>query len=584
MNRLVWVVSALLTSGLYGWTQGVEPLDPSAVNPKPVQPRRSKNVDRPKVVRSPEGDKPLIASNPTLAIKGVIIVKSMAEIQENGVPNATGIVVKDIPFLAGWAAHPEPPFLGRTLTENAIRDIQESIILYCREHGKLLVDVILPEQNIESGVLQLWFLEGKVEKLTVKNEGKKWFKDKFILSQVRLHPGDGLDSNQLNQDLNWLNNNPFRRVDVNFKPGGKLGLTEVDLEVQDRFPVRPYLGYENSGTRFTHPDRLLAGLNWGNAFGLDHQFNYQYSTDLEFDLVKAHSASYIAPLPWRHSLMVYGSYVDARAEFPGGTTADGHSWQTSARYSVPLPEIAKYRHEVSVGFDFKRSDNNLLSGGTTVLQDSETDVAQFVVGYSGALPDPYGRSSFGLEFNYSPGGLTSNNKSAEFENLRKGTKADYFYARLNVTRLTRLPWDFSWVLNGWAQLATERLLPSEELALGGYNTIRGYDERVLTGDEGWILSNEIRSPALPLGNITGIRDAKDELQVLGFFDCGGARVIDPTGADGANPNKTLASVGAGMRYTVGRNLSFRLDYGFPLMEKSINERSSRVHLGALLSF
>ena len=50
-------------------------------------------------------------------------------------------------------------------------------------------------------------------------------------------------------------------------------------------------------------------------FGLDQQLNYQYATDAKFDLVHANSASYLIPLPWRHTLMFYGSYVEGRADF-----------------------------------------------------------------------------------------------------------------------------------------------------------------------------------------------------------------------------------------------------------------------------
>ena len=59
---------------------------------------------------------------------------------------------------------------------------------------------------------------------------------------------------------NWLNNNPFRQVDVVFKPGEKLGATDVELDVNDRLPFRPYVGYEDSGTRFTGPDRFITGF------------------------------------------------------------------------------------------------------------------------------------------------------------------------------------------------------------------------------------------------------------------------------------------------------------------------------------
>jgi hemolysin activation/secretion protein len=539
-------------------------------------------TEHPKSPRpNPAGDKPIIADKPTLAITGIVIVKSRTEVQESGL-SVTGLQVKDIPFLSkpGFTRVVQP-FLGRLLTENAIRDLEDQIILYCRERGKLLVDVILvPEQNIETGVIQLWFLEGKVGEVTVKNEGHKWFTDQFILKNVRLRPAGTVDSLKLTEDLNWLNGNPFRQVDVAFKPGKGLGLTDVELQVVDRVPFRPYFGYEDSGTRFTGEDRLLTGFNWGNAFGLDHQFNYQYSTDTSFDLLRAHSASYLAPLPWRHTLMVYGSYVDAKAKFPGGTTADGHSWQASGRYSVPLRDVGKYRHEVSAGFDFKRSNNNLLSGGTNVLQNSDTDIAQLALGYSGAAPDHYGKTSFGLEGYYSPGGFTDGNSDTNFSQLRADSKAQYFYGRLNVERITRLPYDFSWVLRGWGQVASERLLPSEELALGGFNTIRGYDERVVVGDNGWIINNELRTPAIPLG----LLGMADQLQILGFFDYGAIRLIDPTSADGKDPDKTLYSAGVGFRYTVSRHLSLRFDYGFPLTQKEINAANSRFHTGVLLSF
>jgi hemolysin activation/secretion protein len=587
MKSLSLIAIGLVASAFYGRAQ--DSLAPSAVTPKQpesavsTQPRQGQQhfkSPRP----NPAGDKPIIADKPDLRITGVVLVKTRAEVQDATL-SVTGLQVRDIPFLnKPDFNHVIQPFIGKILTENAIRDLEDAIILYCRNRGKLLVDVILvPEQNIENGVIQLWFLEGKVGHLSVKNEGHKWFTDQFILKNVRLRPDGPINSIQLTEDLNWLNGNPFRQVDVAFKPGNALGLTDVDLQVVDRVPFRPYVGYENSGTRFTGEDRLLGGFNWGNAFGLDHQLNYQYSTDVNFDLVKAHSASYLAPLPWRHNLLFYGSYVEGKADFSSiGSTesAKARSWQVSGRYSVPLPNLGKYRHEAAVGFDFKRSNNDLLAGGTNILQTSDTDIAQIAGSYSGLMPDHWGETSFGVELYYSPGGITDNNSDADFSALRTNAPANYFYGRLNIERITRLPYNFSWVLRAWGQLSSDRLLPSEELALGGYNTIRGYDERVVIGDNGWIINNELRSPPMPLG----LLGFQDQLQILGFFDYGGLRLIDPIPADGLNVNNTLYSTGVGLRYTVSHHVSFRFDYGIPLIHKEINAESSRFHAGVLVSF
>jgi len=346
MNKVLFVTCLLFFSVLSGHGQ-FSPLPPE-VAPKGAPPGPTTPVVvLSKSPRSPSGDKPINPDQPNLAIQAIAIVKTRAEIQEAGIPEAKGLMIKDIPVLdqPDFRQMVQTRFLGKIITENTIRDLQDAVILYCRAHGKLLVDVILPEQNIDNGALQMWLLEGKVGKVTVKNEGHKWFQDQFIKSGVRLRPAEPLDADALNKDLDWLNTNPFRQVEINFKPGEKLELSDVELTVNDRIPFRPYVGYEDSGTQFAGPDRFVTGFNWGNALWLDHQLNYQYTTDTDFDLVKAHSMSHIVPLPWRHKLMLYGAYVDAKARFADGvTTGSGTSWQVSGRYSVPLPDINSYRH------------------------------------------------------------------------------------------------------------------------------------------------------------------------------------------------------------------------------------------------
>jgi len=579
-----FILLSLLAAPFASFAQ-VDRMTPSAVVPKePPQKVPRDGITAPqRTSREPSGDKPYVPDQPNLKINGIVIVKSDKDVVLDGRPDVTGIVIKDIPFLdhPDFRAMLTARHLGRPLTENAIRDLEDDIIVYCRDRGKLLVDVILLEQTIPAnGTIQLWFLEGRVRKVVITNPGHKWFKDSLFSSELHLRPGEPLDSRVLRKDLDWLNTNPFRQVDAAFKPGDKLGTTDVDIHVEDRLPFRPYIGYENSGTTNTGPNRLIGGFNWGNAFGLDHQLNYQYAMDVQNEFVSAHAASYIIPLPWRHTVMVYGSYVDARADSGDASqTPKGTSWQASIRYSIPLPEIYMYRHEVALGFDFKRGNNNLLSGGVTVAS-TDVDIAQFAVGYNGLLPDKYGKTSLGVEGYYSPGGITSFNDDESFDELRKDSKAEYGYVRANAERTTRLPYNFSWVVRGLAQWSSERLQPSEEIAEGGYNTVRGYNERVFAGDYGYIINNELRTPPFALG-LFGL---EDQMQFLGFFDFGYARVKDFDPNNDGIRERTLESAGVGVRYTVSRNFSLRFDYGFPLRDLEVNGHNHNVHLGAILSY
>jgi hemolysin activation/secretion protein len=574
----------LITGPVGALAQAVDRMTPSAVVPKAPPEKVPRGVlNFPEYSeRKPAGNKAYVPDQPALKINGIIIVKTKEEVVLDGVPNATGIIIKGIPFLD------RPDFrkllttrhLGQPLTENSIRDLEDDIIIYSREHGKLLVDVVLLEQNVPpSGSIQLWFLEGKVGKVVVNNPGHKWFKDSLFSSQLHLRPGAPLDSQQLRKDLDWLNTNPFRQVDAAFKSGGELGVTDLEIKVDDRIPFRPYVGYENSGTTNTGPNRLLTGFNWGNAFGLDHQLNYQYATDIQSEFVWAHSASYIIPLPWRHTLLIYGSYVDAKVNSGDASQVPkGTSWQTSIRYTAPLWDIYNYHHEIALGFDFKRGNNDIISGGTTSLH-TDVDIDQFAFGYNGLAQDRYGKTSLGVEAYYSPGDMTEFNNDTDFNQLRPGSKANYFYLRGNAERSTRLPCNFSWILRGWAQWASQRLQPSEELAIGGYNTVRGYNERVFAGDYGYIINNELRTPPFSLG-LFGL---EDQIQFLAFFDLGYARVRDFQPTD-LVADRVLYSPGVGVRYNVARNFALRFDYGVPLTEKEVNGHNPNVHFGAILSF
>ncbi len=578
---------ALLSCLVTAQAQNNDPNAPTELAPK----LPTKKIAPGKLPDQPvPGELPDVPGEPVMIpnLHGLIIVKTKEEIKTEGASDVTGLKVMDIPLLSGADFQAlMAPYFGRPVRFTTVKRMETNIILYCRAKNRPLVDVILPEQDLtKNPVLQLLFLEGTVEHdLTVTNKGKAWFKEELLLGQVRLKKGDHVDLKELLADIDWLNRNPFRQVDVLFKQGQQSGRSDVILKVEDRFPLRVYGGFEDSGTRFTGADRLLAGFNWGNVFGVDHQLNYQYTTDAEFRLVKAHSFSYLVPLPWRHTLNVFGSYVDGRAIFGAGSTnaspiSKGQSYQGSLRYSAPLPTIQKYQHEVSGGFDFKRANNDFEFGGTA-LSKSDSDISQFELGYSSLLPDRWGQTSAGLEGYYSPGGLLGKNRDSDFNSLRPGASANYLYARLNAERITRLPYDFSWLVRFQAQVADHKLLPSEELGLGGHATVRGYDERLTIGDDGWMVSNELRTPSLRLGNLLDTPGGADYLQFLTFFDYGATRIYSPQAGD---PAPDLASVGGGLRFTVSQNLALRLDYGYQLTEHSLSTRTSRAHVSVLLSY
>jgi hemolysin activation/secretion protein len=383
--------------------------------------------------------------------------------------------------------------------------------------------------------------------------------------------------------------NSFHTTNVIYHPGEGMGATNIELQTKDRFPVRFYGGYEDSGNASTGFDRYEAGFNWGDAFqlGLDQQLNYQYTTSGDGNSLRAHAGSYVIPLPWRNTLTFFGSYTDTKGVVPPLIGITGRSYQISGRYVVPLPTWRSesgitYKESVGAGFDYKYN-KNALEFGSLPAGGTLYDVDQFYLGYDGTESDKYGQTTLDDQCYLSPGNWGGNNNDAAFAMSHTGATSDYVYDTLNLARFTRLPGDWTVILRATLQFSNGNLAPSEQLGFGGYDTIRGYDEREVNADEGYIFSTEFRTPPVSIGELFGHPEVHDQLQFVGFWDYGAAHNHDllPGEAD----ETPLSSLGGGVRYAINTYVSVRFDYGFQLLSTGLDsDRGSRSDLGVVISY
>ncbi len=514
------------------------------------------------------------------ALKGVIFVVRPEDVQ----PVARGdrIVTAAIPLLDNDEfAQLLQGFLGKPVSWRSIGRMVRVTILYYRRKDRPVVDVIVPEQDISNGVVQLLVVEARIGE--VKVEGNRWFSDELLRDGIRLKEGDVIDTGELLEDIDYLNENWFRFARPVLSPGENPGTTDLTLDVEDRFPMRFYVGYEDTGSRLTRIGRYVAGFNWGNVFGLDHELGYQFTTNSRFDDVYVHSWYYRIPLPNRHKLSFFGSYSDVQARIGRDLTTAGTNWEVSGRYIASLPDLGEYRHDLRGGLDFKALSNNLQFGGTEVF-GSDIHVGQFVIRYDGRLPDPVGGTSLKLSGYYSPGHLTSRQSKDEYEVARAGTDPEYGYAQIELERTWRLPGGASLVNRFTGQVSTDRLPISEQRGFGGYSTVRGYDEREVNADQGFMTTVELRSPEIVLGRFGGKGRLENRLQLLTFWDYGNA--VNHTRLGGEDKTTELHSVGVGVRYRIGSHLSIRFDYGFRLKDTGgeLDDDGGRCHLSIVASY
>lgn len=144
---------------------------------------------------------------------------------------------------------------------------------------------------------------------------------------------------------------------------------------------------------------------------------------------------------------------------------------------------------------------------------------------------------------------------------------------------------YTLLLKAKVQLTPDSLLPSEQFTIGGRNTVRGYRESALTGDNGFAASIENRI-ALILSENSNLEDGQNIerrpiLEVIPFIDLG-AIWNNPDNPNDLPDETFLASIGLGMQWRLSDEFVFNLDYGIPLIDfenKGNNLQDDGVHLG-----
>jgi len=523
---------------------------------------------------------PLIAS-----LKGLVFVSGAQALTPDGVGDAAsgpeGVsapqlpVLNDARFKAQMKAHLGKPF--RLADIQQVRDETKAWYV-ARNHP--FVDVVVPPQNITSGVVQVVVSEYRLGEVEVV--GARYFKDSLVLKPVDLKKGQTISLDQLNANVDRLNENPFITIDAEFKPGKEPGVTDLDFRAKDRFPVRVYAGYDNQGVPTLDIQEWNAGVNWGNVLGTGQIASYQYTRAFNGRFA-SHSASDVIRLDNTDKILVFGNYATMRSGAflgPFEFTSNGHTLQGSFRFVHALPRLfnGALTGHIQLGYDYKSTDNNAFFDQFQLGPPSVMETHQFPIVFDVNEIDRFGSTSIENDLVGAPGRLTARDNDADFQALVAGAKARYIYDRLSVTRTERLPKDVSLIVRAIVQRANVILPNSEQLGGGGVGSVRGYYPDTGLGSNGELLSIELRAPAFSPGRMIGFRGYDDLVQVGVFYDQANLRqpyyptdLIFGIANNGTLP-LNLASAGVLLHYSVSRHVDFNLDMGWQMRTTPDNSR------------
>jgi hemolysin activation/secretion protein len=441
------------------------------------------------------------------------------------------------------------PFMGTGRSIDDVESARRALEEAYRKAGFLSVSVDVPEQKVEAGVVRLQVVEGRVNRLRVREN--RWFSAGAITSRLpSVAEGTVPDFNAFQVELARVVS-ADRALSPSLKAGRLPGTLDIDLIADDALPLHGSVELNNFHNSGAAPLRLGASLRYDDLFERQHSLSAQFLiTPSEPKELRVASMTYAMPLNARRDTLAF--YVlDSRSESLSGagiglSTVLGNQRTFGARLARPLGQVAGYTHLLTLGVDHKRTGLD-VSGAAS--EESPVDYTPLLVNWSASRIEKGALRRFDTTLLMSVRGL--GNDPEQFARRRYNADASFAVLRFDATLEEPLAGD--WRLKGRAvgQLAGRPLLAYEQFAIGGASSARGYFESEFLGDYGAAATLEVQAPRWkPFGE-------RGDLRPIGFFDIGRARVVEPLPEQ--RDGLVLASMGAGLRMTLQPRLSMSVD-------------------------
>lgn len=449
--------------------------------------------------------------------------------------------------------------LGRFKGERSFADLREAaqaVQAMYAEAGYGAVVAYLPPQALDGGNVTIAVVEGKIGSVVV-NGADRLGAERVRRALPTLQEGQTPRVRRIDSELQMANENPSRRMGVLLGPGAQPGEVQATVNVVEEPLHRFNIGLDNTGNDRTGDYRLSGGWQYADLSGHDDVLSVQLQTSpTESNAVTVVSAGYRLPLPqWLAALDVFAAYSDvdggATSSPAGDVSFAGKGRVVGFRGSAYLPRLGEFDQRASLGLDYRAYLNNCAVAG--LPPGACGSAGESVVVYPLSLDYSVQKGgdlqlafNVGLAHNLNFGG--SHTSRADFEAIRTGAERRYTLLRAGASAAVPLFEEWSVSARVALQYSGDSLVPGEQFGIGGADSMRGYEEREVSGDRGVAVSTELVTPRLRWAGTSALAD----LRLLAFADAGQVTNRDDAPCAGTRTRCSLASVGFGARLMAGK--------------------------------
>ena len=469
------------------------------------------------------------------------------------------------------------PFLGEYDDVEAISAALDALNSALAKGGYRFHRATLPpEQFADTGTLVIKILPLPISKVDVK--GARYTSPQAVERSLRaLKSGATPNTQEVSRDLAVANEHPSKHLKVNFRESEETqDSLDAVVTVEEQKPWSVFAQINNIGSEAstnsppglgnidagdnagTGRTRLTMGGQYNNLTRHDDILMGAVTTSPEnADDVLQYMTSYQLPI-YRLDGWLNAFYVKSTVDVNGVQNAfdiEGAGVFYGLNFKRQLMNIGRYRHSFTIGVQDRFFDTAIATSANGLrIPALSTKVRSrpFSFRYDGGYVwdttslDFYWEVDRNLE-------MGEHNNRIDYALVRAPAKPGWTAAKFGSLLTQRLPRGYMGFARMTAQFADEALIPGEQLGVGGYRSVRGFEERTVAGDKGVILNFEVWTP--PVQRLLGTR-------FLGFVDVGHKALVDPV--IGQRQNDTLSSIGVGARWQWRNQLVFSVDYGLPL--------------------
>ena len=430
-----------------------------------------------------------------------------------------------------------------------ISDIQKAIDeinnLYAQK-GFVTAKAFLPEQTVQNGHIYIELVESKIGNITVQEN--RWTKSKYITDRLPQKQGQLFDIVELEKDILDFNRyNEGVRLSANLKAGEENGTTDIEITADEKLPFHLVGIMDNAGRYQTGRLRGGAMIYADSLFGVRDRLSIgSYFAGGAISPF----ADYNIPVNKKDGRVGF-MYSSTFAKIKYGPyeplDLKSKSYIYSLYYSQPLVRKPGFELKSYAALNYKRARTSLFDDmiGLGLDEITSADVAL----------------NMRKDTKY---GIWYLNQGVSYAVPIFDSESSYVKIAGGAVRLH----DFSHGIIG--QLRTNyQVIPNnkhipylDQFQTGGLATVRGYQEGILMGKNGYFASGELMFPILPR-EIKGHAFLGRYVKGAVFADHAG--VFPTASEDYYDGSYFLASIGMGLRVQLPGDLSARLYWGYPLI-------------------